>query len=618
MRDCRREPRNLSRRRAARPRARATRPDSANMRVMSIPLPTRRGLRLGSGLVLFTYIAAHLANHALGLVSVAAAEHGLNLALRVWHSVPGTILLYGAAATHVTLALNALYRRRTLRMPPLEVLRIALGLGIPILLIGHAVATRLAWESYRLSPEYTRIVWALWQSDSEGRQLALLVPGWLHGCLGVNFAFGRRAWYQRARPLFFAVALLLPVLGALGFLAMGKELAADVANRAFLDSNSDVDAATRIALARTRDTLVALWFALIGSVFVAREVRAFVERRRNTAIAIAYPQRVARVPAGWTVLEASRSHHIPHVSMCGGNGALLDVPRAGDRGRRALSAAGSPRSARRSTGSGRRPACGSPASCGPPATSAWCRSSPRRVRRRRPDRSAAVAEHDLVVVFVAWRNRHVFARGHLPQDVVYLSRLFVETVAGALVASRRHGQRDARRRRHRAVRARRRSRRRARARARRRDRDRPRARGPAPALCAEFGAPADFTIFVHEGPGAVSGDPSPQAGHLLAAGEAFDTIAALSTADLGRHAAIVVTARAAEGLALDADGAAWRKVALADGAPPMRVAVFADARRAAAHRARIDPARADAPAGSARATATRAPRGSARSPARRS
>ena len=548
---------------------------SANMRTMSIPLPTRRDLRLGSGLVLFAYIAAHLANHALGLVSVAAAEHGLNLALRVWHSVPGTILLYGAAATHVTLALHALYCRRTLRMPPLEVLRIALGLGIPILLIGHAVATRLAWETYRLSPEYTRVVWALWQSDSEGRQLALLVPGWLHGCLGVNFAFSRRAWYQRARPAFFAAALLLPVLGALGFLAMGKELAADVANRAFLDSNSDVDAATRIALSRTRDALLALWFALIGSVFVAREVRAFVERRRNMAIAIAYPQRIARVPAGWTVLEASRSHHIPHVSMCGGNGRCSTCRvqvTAGDEHCPPPDPAERATLDRIAAPSGVRLACQlrPTGDIGVVPLLAAIGALPA------PDRSGAVAEHDLVVVFVAWRNRHVFARGHLPQDVVYLSRLFVETVSGALVATggtvsetrvdgvtalfglaggiaavRGHA-RDAAIAIDRAL-----------ADLRRR-------------YEAEFAAPADFTILLHEGHGAVSGDPSPQAGHLLAAGEAFDTVAALSAADLGRHAAIVVTARAAEGLALAADGAAWRRVTFADGVPAMRVAVFAD------------------------------------------
>ena len=38
---------------------------------------TRQNLRLGSGLILFAYVAAHLANHALGLISVAAAEDGL-------------------------------------------------------------------------------------------------------------------------------------------------------------------------------------------------------------------------------------------------------------------------------------------------------------------------------------------------------------------------------------------------------------------------------------------------------------------------------------------------------------------------------------------------------------
>jgi len=81
-------------------------------------LPTLRDLRLASGLVLFAYVASHLANHALGLFSLAAAERGLALAVTVWHSLPGTVLLYGAAGAHVTLAFAALYRRRTLRMPP--------------------------------------------------------------------------------------------------------------------------------------------------------------------------------------------------------------------------------------------------------------------------------------------------------------------------------------------------------------------------------------------------------------------------------------------------------------------------------------------------------------------
>ncbi len=50
---------------------------------MTARLPTFRDLRLGSGLVLFVYVATHLANHALGLASVALAELGLDVALAV-------------------------------------------------------------------------------------------------------------------------------------------------------------------------------------------------------------------------------------------------------------------------------------------------------------------------------------------------------------------------------------------------------------------------------------------------------------------------------------------------------------------------------------------------------
>jgi adenylate cyclase len=61
-----------------------------------------------------------------------------------------------------------------------------------------------------------------------------------------------------------------------------------------------------------------LYFALIGAVFVARLLRHAVETIRGKLVSITYPGRTVRVPRGWTVLEASRSHHIPHLSMCGG------------------------------------------------------------------------------------------------------------------------------------------------------------------------------------------------------------------------------------------------------------------------------------------------------------
>jgi adenylate cyclase len=279
---------------------------------------TRRDLRLGSGLVLFTYVTAHFINHALGLVSVSAAESNLRVAVAIWHSVPGTLLLYGAATIHLALAMLAVYERRTLRMPAAEVLRIAIGFGIPLLLIGHLTSTRLAFEIFGLRSDYARVVWALWTSEGEGRQLALLAPGWLHGCLGLNFAFGRRPLFQRMRLVLFGAALLLPVLAALGFLAMGRELAVMGLDRTWLEGHVPfMSADQRNRLDRLRDILLAAYFGAVGLVFALRELRSRLEQK-NKMITISYPQRAMQVPHGWTVLEASRHFGIPHRAMCGG------------------------------------------------------------------------------------------------------------------------------------------------------------------------------------------------------------------------------------------------------------------------------------------------------------
>jgi adenylate cyclase len=292
--------------------------DSIAMRFAQFRM-TRQHLRLGSGLVLFIYVAAHLTNHTLGLISVAVAERGLRVAVAAWHSLPGTVLLYGAASIHIALAFVALYEHRTLRMPPMELLRIALGFAIPTLLIAHAVSTRLAFEAYGVEPDYAQVVWMLWHSNREGRQMALLVPGWLHGCLGLNFAFGRRVWYQRLRLILFGAALLLPVIATLGFLAMVKEVSILAQDPAWFNAHVlSLDAVQTRKLAHASDGLLALYFALVGAVFVARLLRHTVERFRGKLVAITYPGRIVHVPRGWTVLEASRSHHIPHLSMCGG------------------------------------------------------------------------------------------------------------------------------------------------------------------------------------------------------------------------------------------------------------------------------------------------------------
>src|SRR5919109_4210956 len=112
------------------------------------PVPGRTLLRrragLWSGLVLFGYVASHLVNHALGLISLQAMDTGRDWFLRVWRHPVGTVALYGALGVHIVLALSSLYQRRHFRLPAGEAFHLLLGLAIPPLLMSHIVGTRLA------------------------------------------------------------------------------------------------------------------------------------------------------------------------------------------------------------------------------------------------------------------------------------------------------------------------------------------------------------------------------------------------------------------------------------------------------------------------------------------
>ncbi len=66
-------------------------------------------------------------------------------------------------------------------------------------------------------------------SGNEGWQVALLAPGWVHGCLGLWITLRRWPWAQRMRFVLAGAALLLPLLSAAGFWRMASALAAQPA-----------------------------------------------------------------------------------------------------------------------------------------------------------------------------------------------------------------------------------------------------------------------------------------------------------------------------------------------------------------------------------------------------
>jgi adenylate cyclase len=389
---------------------------------------------MGSGLVLFTYITAHLVNHALGLISLHTAEEGLGYAEDVWDTLPGTVLLYGAALIHFLLALWSIYERRTFRLPPAELLRIAMGFTMPLILINHFANTRLAYGVFELPVDYTHVIANLWVADSQGMQLGLLAPGWVHGCLGLHFAFSRRPLYRRFRYGLFAVALLLPVFSAFGFVSMGRELSTNAAAVAEAqDFLGPAHAVERAGISHWHNGLLIGYFSVVGAAFGARAVRNLLERSRKQLISISYPGRTVRVPRGWSVLEASRSFHLPHASMCGGRARCstcrVQVTAGEDY---CPSAAADEQATLHRIGAAPdvRLACQLRPS-GDISVVPLVRTA---LPVYRPPARQRNAERDIVVMFCDFLNRDELARHQLPQDLVYLLTLYGEALSDAIRA----------------------------------------------------------------------------------------------------------------------------------------------------------------------------------------
>jgi len=239
-----------------------------------VPFVLRR-LQLGSGVVLLTYLFLHLVNHALGIWSLDLAAHALTLAIQLWHSVPGSILLYGAASLHFALALRTIYARRHWGLDLTELIRLWAGLSLPLLLIRHAVATRLASTLYGFEPSYERVVVMLLTSGTQGLQLALLAPGWIHGCLGVWLRLRHYPFAARAKPALLALLVVPPLLSAVGFFRMRQAV---VSMNAHLPAPDIKLVMHQMSLDAWRHDLVILYLSLIAGAFLAGQLRNRLER----------------------------------------------------------------------------------------------------------------------------------------------------------------------------------------------------------------------------------------------------------------------------------------------------------------------------------------------------
>jgi len=278
-------------------------------------------LRLITGLVLFTFVATHFLNHALGLVSLDAMEAMQGWRKAVTRSWPGTIVLLSAFLIHILLALYKLSLRLTWRLPLWEAAQIASGFSIPLFLITHAVFNRGAASLGGTDDSYAFELANIWPGLAL-EHAALLVCVWVHGCIGMHYWLSLAPWYRSVRQILLALAVALPVTALAGFSVAGRQVEAQLVALGAADKlrteTRAPDAATEARLVMLRDRLQLTFLGLLGLALLVPVVR-IVRRAAGARVEVTYRGGpIVRVAPGPTLLEISRMKDVPHASVCGG------------------------------------------------------------------------------------------------------------------------------------------------------------------------------------------------------------------------------------------------------------------------------------------------------------
>ena len=285
-----------------------------------------RRVRLASGLILLLFVAGHLSNLALGLVSVDAMERWRGVLLMPWQTGVGQALLLSAAIVHAGLGLASLASRHSLTMSRTDWVQLLLGLATPPLLVNHVVGLQVASDLVaRFNADYGYVLAVYWRYAPlfALQQLLVVVIVWAHGAIGLYSTLVLRRSWPRLAPIVVPILFAIPILALLGFAHAGEavlaRLATDTAWRTLIEQNLQV----RLDIGH-RLSVIQRGVFLVYGIAVALAVGILtlnMLRRRHTRVTVSYDGGLTAVGrVGMSVLEVSRANDVPHASVCGGRG----------------------------------------------------------------------------------------------------------------------------------------------------------------------------------------------------------------------------------------------------------------------------------------------------------
>lgn len=302
-----------------------------------------RNLRIITGLILYLFVATHLINVALGIISPELIEETRKAFMYVWSSEPGKFVLSICILVHMIAGLRTLYFRNTLKMTPSDGVQFLSGFLVAPLLIPHAWGVMAMVEILNVKPTYTILMHFFWiDSPLEGlRQVLLIVVVWIHGSIGIFTWLRIKPWWAQVAPLVYPLIVLIPVCGMLGFVAGGNLAIKQYEESLYTQQNtyqageaastelSDEEIKAQNAAAEqyasdyafvqsvNRYSLIG-YFVVLLLTLLARYLRI---SGKSGKVTVRYDDGTVITEAvGKTFLELSQTNSIPHAHLCRGRG----------------------------------------------------------------------------------------------------------------------------------------------------------------------------------------------------------------------------------------------------------------------------------------------------------